>query len=94
MTMKFVVTGTPGDTSCRTSRSATKLARSSSEEKRRKSSCWVGLRTAGAVRGGSTSAKSAYRWLQKAVPHASFRPATSWYRASSQVRNAAALTSQ
>ena len=43
MTMKFVVTGTPGESSCSRSRSATKWASSSSELNRRKSSCWVGL---------------------------------------------------
>ena len=94
MTMKLVVTGTPGDTSCSTSRSTTKLSSSWSEEKRRKSSCWVGLGKAGAERGGRTSSKSPYRWDQNAVPHASLSRSTSPYLARSQSRKAAALTSQ
>ena len=57
--MKLVVTGTPGDSSCSTSRSATKLASSWSEENRWKSSCCVGLGKLGATRGGSTSSNDA-----------------------------------
>ena len=75
--MKFVVTGIPGDSSWSTSRSATKLARCASEEKRRKSSCWVGLAMAVTARGGRTSSKAAYRWDQNAVPHARLRASTS-----------------
>ena len=46
--MKLVVTGTPGESRCSTSRSTTKLSSSWSEEKRAKSSCWVGLAWVGA----------------------------------------------
>ncbi len=56
--MKLVVTGMPGVSVCSTSRSAMKQARYSSEEKRRKSSCWAGLTGIGARRGGMTSAQS------------------------------------
>jgi hypothetical protein len=56
--MKFVVTGTPGVTRRRTSRSARKQSSSSSEEKRQKSSCWVGLLNVGATRGGKISSQS------------------------------------
>jgi hypothetical protein len=57
ITMKLVVTGTPGESWCSRSRSAVKHSSSASELKRRKSSCWVGLAKVGAVRGGRTSAK-------------------------------------
>lgn len=56
--MKFVVTGTPGDSSCSRSRSATCWAREASEENRRQSSSAVGLGIAVVVRGGTTSATS------------------------------------
>ena len=52
--MKFVVTGTPGDSACRTSRSATYCASSVSEPNRQKSSDWVGLGKVGVTRGGIT----------------------------------------
>lgn len=52
------------------------------------------MANAGAVRGGSTSAKSSYACDQNAVDHASFSAATVPYRARSQSRNAAADTSQ
>src|SRR5699024_7310727 len=57
--------------------------------KRRQSSSWDGLCRVGMVAGGSTSAKSAYRWDQKAVPHASFSASMVSYRSCSQLRNAA-----
>ena len=54
MIMKFVVTGTV-ENRARTSRSARWWSSEASEEKRAKSSCWVGLGTAGVIRGGSIS---------------------------------------
>ena len=56
--MKLVVTGTAGTRRLSTSRSARSWARCSSEEKRRKSSCWVGLAKVGAARGGLISSQS------------------------------------
>jgi hypothetical protein len=56
--MKLVVTGTPGDSSCSRSRSATCWASEASEQKRRQSSSAVGLGMAVVVRGGTTSARS------------------------------------
>jgi hypothetical protein len=56
--MKFVVTGTPGESRCRMSRSALKQSSSASEEKRWKSSRSAGLTAVGASRGGSISAQS------------------------------------
>jgi len=55
--MKLVVTGTSGVTSARIARSIANSASSASEEKRWKSSCWVGLEKVGAVRGGLISSQ-------------------------------------
>ena len=58
VTMTLVVTGTPGLSRCRRSRSARCWSSSSSELKRRKSISWVGLHWAVEVRGVPISAKS------------------------------------
>ena len=73
MTMKLVVMGTPGLSSRRTSFSARRWSRRASEEKRRKSSSWLGLFSLAARRGGRTWSQSEYRCAQKAVPQASLR---------------------
>ncbi len=70
ITMKLVVTGTSGVISRNRSRSARRWSLSASEEKRLKSSCWVGLGKDAASRGGRICSQSLYRWDQKAVPQA------------------------
>ncbi|CAM5484508.1 hypothetical protein SGRIM128S_07028 [Streptomyces griseomycini] len=70
ITMKLVVTGTPGVISRRISRSARRWSLSASDEKRLKSSCCVGLGWEAASRGGRICSQSVYRCDQKAVPQA------------------------
>ncbi len=66
-----------------------------SEENRLKSSCWVGFGWEAARRGGSTWSHAVYRWDQKAVPPQAWLSAPRVvYRASSQVRNAWAASSE
>ena len=56
--MKLVVMGTSGVMPRSRSRSATRYDLSASDEKRLKSSCWVGLAYEAAIRGGKISAQS------------------------------------
>ena len=58
ITMKLVVTGTEGVSSRRIPRSASRWSLSASEEKRLKSSCWVGFGWEAASRGGRTCSQS------------------------------------
>ena len=76
------------------SRSALNSSSMASDEKRRKSSCCVGLGKYGVRRGGMTSDQSENRWDQKAVDHASFSSSRLSYRLDSQSRKASADTSQ